>query len=103
MTMKPGEPISLRELVDPKPTSRAEMVALVPPPAMKEVDAPQLEDHAIEVQGFPGRTLDGTGIMEPASANARLPRWVRVTMFVFSAVNVLLLIYWLFIQFAPTR
>lgn len=101
--MKPGEQIPLSELLDPKQPSRAQMVELVPPPAMKEVDAPQMENHAPGMQGFPGRTLEGSTYMIAVPASARLPRWVRITISVFAATNALLFLYWLILQIAPTR
>jgi len=96
--MKPGEPVSLKELLDPKPPARADMVESVPLVEMPPVEAPQLMLRAGD-QGFPGRTLDDVGYMAPPTTSALLPRWISVASWAFALLNLSALVLWLLATF----
>lgn len=94
MIMKANEPVSLKELLNPRPPARQDMVESVPPPEMTPVEAPQLMPRPGDV-GFPGRTLDGNNYMAPLSPRAVLPRWVRVVCYIIVLLNFSALTLWL--------
>jgi hypothetical protein len=96
--MKPGQPLSLKEVLDPKPPAIADLVTSVPPPEMATVEAPQLMPRPGDV-GFPGRTLDGNEYMASATNPASLPRWVRVTGAFFALLNLCALVLWLLARY----